>query len=87
MTCTEFTFIAFTAWFFFSKFSLSHDIMVKDAAWVLDMVAKRAEEIIFHAVRVSIRMNYWYSRSWNSLDAYLYCKFTCSTFIDLCHCK
>ena len=49
---TEFTFIAFTAWFFFSKFSSSHEIMVEDAAgldYIKDKVAKRAEEIIFHA--------------------------------------
>ena len=32
MTYTEYTFIAFTTWFFFSKFSSSHEIMVEDAA-------------------------------------------------------
>ena len=32
MTYTEFTFIAFRVWFFFSKFSSSHEIMVEDAA-------------------------------------------------------
>ena len=80
MTYTEFTFISFTAWFFFSKFSSSHEIMVQDAAVLdyMDKVAKRAVEIIFHAEweksvlkSVSNRMNSWHSRNWKS---YLYCK-------------
>ena len=58
--------------------------MVEDAAgldYIKDKVAKRAEEIIFHAEweksvlkSVSNRMNSWYSRNWMSLVAYLYCK-------------
>ena len=69
----------------FSKFSSSHEIMVKgDAAVIfaagldyIDKVSKRAVEIIFHAEweksvlkSVSNRTNSWYSRK--SLDAYLY---------------
>ena len=51
------TYTAFTARFFFSKFSSSHKIMVEDAAWldyIKDMVAKRAEEIIFHEWEKSV---------------------------------
>ena len=41
------TYTTFTAWFFFSKFSSSHEIMVEDAAgldYIKGKVAKRAEE-------------------------------------------
>ena len=84
MTYTEFTFIASTAGFLFPKFSSSHEIMVEDASgldYIKDKVAKREEEIIFHAeweksVLKSMpnRMNSLYSRNWKSLDDYLYCK-------------